>query len=260
MPVNRAARTAAATGLAATRSATFREVFAEPEFRASRSPSCCPSPAIGWPGVAMTVLVYDRTRSALWAAVSYAVTLAPWLIGGLALPGLAGRRPRREVMAACDPARLVLVGAMVAAGRLLAGEAAATGQPRRNAVRGKILGDIATMIKDQMPSQNLIGRFTGDAFVPMFPDTGQDEARKISERLRDHIAGEPIAIEPGAQNGFIFRLAVSIGIAVLTGSRRALSELIGAAGTALAQPRSTGWNKVYVSAGAAGEDDPPGAR
>ena len=129
-----------------------------------------------------------------------------------------------------------------------------------NAVREKILGDIATMIKDQMPSQNLIGRFTGDAFVIMFPDTGQDEARKISERLRDHIAGEPIAIESGAQNGFIFRLTVSIGIAVLTESRRGLSELIGAAGTALAQARRTGWNKVYVSADAAGEDDPPGAR
>ena len=124
MQVNRAARTAAATGLAATRSATFREVFAEPEFRAVALAQLLSIAGDQLARVAMTVLVYDRTRSALWAAVTYAVTLVPWLIGGLALSGLADRRPRREVMVACDLARLVLVGAMVAAVRLLAGETA----------------------------------------------------------------------------------------------------------------------------------------
>jgi MFS family permease len=62
--------------------------------------------------VAMTVLVYDQTRSAFWAALTYAVTLVPWLLGGLALSGLADRLPRRAVMVACDVARMVLVGGM----------------------------------------------------------------------------------------------------------------------------------------------------
>ena len=62
--------------------------------------------------VAMTVLVYDQTRSAFWAAVTYAVTLVPWLLGGLALSGLADRLPRRTVMVACDIARMLLVGGM----------------------------------------------------------------------------------------------------------------------------------------------------
>ena len=57
----------------------------------------------------MTVLVYYRTHSAFWTAVTYAVTFLPWVIGGLALSGLADRLPRREVMVACDVARLVLV-------------------------------------------------------------------------------------------------------------------------------------------------------
>jgi MFS family permease len=64
--------------------------------------------------VAMTVLVYDQTRSAFWAAVTYAVTLVPWLLGGLALSGLADRLPRRGVMVACDLARMVLVAVMAA--------------------------------------------------------------------------------------------------------------------------------------------------
>jgi MFS family permease len=59
--------------------------------------------------VAITVLVYDRTRSPFWTALTYAVTLLPWLVGGLVLAGLADRLPRRRVMVACDIARLILV-------------------------------------------------------------------------------------------------------------------------------------------------------
>jgi len=113
-------------------------------------------------------------------------------------------------------------------------------------VRDQLLRDIAGMLKDQLPGQDLIGRFGGEGFAILLPHTSRDEAKRISERLRDHIAGEPIAIEAGSQEGFIFRLTVSIGVAVLNESRRALIELIGAADSALAQAKSTGWNKVCV--------------
>jgi MFS family permease len=62
--------------------------------------------------VALTVLVYDRTGSAFWSAVTYAVTLVPWVLGGLALSGLADRLPRRQLMVACDLARMFLVAVM----------------------------------------------------------------------------------------------------------------------------------------------------
>jgi MFS family permease len=64
--------------------------------------------------VAMTVLVYDRTRSAFLTALTYAMTLLPWLVGGVALSGLADRLPRRQVMIVCDVARLGLVLVMAA--------------------------------------------------------------------------------------------------------------------------------------------------
>jgi diguanylate cyclase (GGDEF)-like protein len=89
--------------------------------------------------------------------------------------------------------------------------------------------------------------------VILLPSTGGDEARRISERLRDRIAGEPIAIESGSQAGYVFRLTVSIGVAVLNQSRHALTELIGAADTALGQAKSTGWNKVCVEVDNSGE-------
>jgi diguanylate cyclase (GGDEF)-like protein len=113
-------------------------------------------------------------------------------------------------------------------------------------VRDQLLRDVAGMLKEQLPGHELIGRFGGEEFAILLPHTGQDEARRLSERLRDHIAGEPIAIESGDQAGFVFRLTVSIGIAVLNESRHALGELIGAADLALDRAKSTGWNKVCV--------------
>lgn len=62
--------------------------------------------------VAITVLVYDRTRSPLLTAITYAITFLPWILGGVGLSGLADRLPRREVMVSADVARMVLVTVM----------------------------------------------------------------------------------------------------------------------------------------------------
>jgi diguanylate cyclase (GGDEF)-like protein len=114
------------------------------------------------------------------------------------------------------------------------------------AVHDQLLRDIAVIIKDQLPDHELIGRFGSEEFAILLPKTGRNEAQRISERLRDHVAGEPIAIESGSHAGYVFRMTVSIGVAVLNESRRALAELIGAADAALDQARSTGWSRVYV--------------
>ena len=94
--------------------ATFAEVFGVGEFRAVWLAQLLSVAGDQLARVAMTVLVYDRTRSALLTALTYALTYLPWLVGGLALSGLADRLPRRQVMIACDLLRLVLVLFMVA--------------------------------------------------------------------------------------------------------------------------------------------------
>jgi diguanylate cyclase (GGDEF)-like protein len=121
-------------------------------------------------------------------------------------------------------------------------------------VRDQLIRDIAGMLRDQLPDYDLIGRFGSEEFAILLPQTGRNEAQRISERLRDYIAAEPIAIESGSQEGFVFRLTVSIGVAVMNESRRALAELIGAADSALVRAKSTGWSKVYVLPD--GSDDP----
>jgi MFS family permease len=94
--------------------ATFTQVFAVGEFRALWLAMLLSVAGDQLARVAMTVLVYDRTRSAFFTALTYAMTLLPWLVGGVALSGLADRLPRRQVMIACDVARLVLLLGMAA--------------------------------------------------------------------------------------------------------------------------------------------------
>jgi MFS family permease len=88
---------------------TFRQVFGVTEFRALWLAQLLSVAGEQLARVAMTVLVYDRTHSALLTAATYAVTFVPWIIGGLALSGLADRLPRRQVMVACDVLRMALV-------------------------------------------------------------------------------------------------------------------------------------------------------
>jgi diguanylate cyclase (GGDEF)-like protein len=115
----------------------------------------------------------------------------------------------------------------------------------------QVLHGIARTLTENLQGSGLVGRFGGEQFAILLPQSGETQARRIAERLRDHVAGEPIAIEDGSHAGFVFRLTVSIGIAVLDHSRRALAELIGAADVALGEAKATGRNKVCVVPGSA---------
>ena len=111
--MHRAARTAVKPARPIAPQATFHAVFANPEFRALWLAQLLSVAGDQLARVAVTVLIYDRTHSTLWTAVAYAVTLLPWLLGGLALSGFADRYPRRGVLVVCDVARMLLIGLMV---------------------------------------------------------------------------------------------------------------------------------------------------
>ena len=96
--------------------ATFRDVFAVREFRALWLSMVLSVAGDRLALVALTLLVYGRTRSPLLAAIVYAAGYLPWVIGGLFLADVADRRPRRSVMIFCDAVRAVLVGAMALPG------------------------------------------------------------------------------------------------------------------------------------------------
>ncbi|MGW4497754.1 MFS transporter [Micromonospora sp. NPDC004336] len=89
--------------------ATFREVFADREYRAVFSAS-----ALSWIGdyiakAAVTLLVYEETRSVALSAAAFAVSYLPWLVGGPLLATLAERHRYRQVMVACDLVRMAMM-------------------------------------------------------------------------------------------------------------------------------------------------------
>ncbi|MGK5742359.1 MFS transporter [Micromonospora sp. URMC 103] len=89
--------------------ATFREVFAQREFGALFTAS-----ALSWVGdylakAAVTLLVYEETKSVALSAAAFAVSYLPWLIGGPLLAAVAERHPYRRVMVICDLIRMALM-------------------------------------------------------------------------------------------------------------------------------------------------------
>ena len=109
--MSRAAGSSIATTTA--RRASFRDVFALGEFRALWASQILSAGGDRLALVALTLLVYDRTRSPLLAAVAFASGTLPYIIGAMFLSGLADRFPRRTVMVVADAARMILVGAML---------------------------------------------------------------------------------------------------------------------------------------------------
>ncbi|MCZ2857534.1 MFS transporter [Blastococcus sp. VKM Ac-2987] len=98
------------------RQATFREVFAVGEFRPLFGTFVLSAAGDELARVALTVLVYDRTASPLLAALTFAISHLPWLLGGPLLSTLADRLPRHRVLIATDVARAVLVAIMAIPG------------------------------------------------------------------------------------------------------------------------------------------------
>jgi Transmembrane secretion effector len=101
--------------------ATFRDVFSVAEFRALWLAQLMSLAGDQLARVALTILVYDRTRSAFLAAVTFVVSIVPTFLGGVTLAWLADRYPRRRVMIACDLTRCALVLVMAMPGLPLAG-------------------------------------------------------------------------------------------------------------------------------------------
>jgi Major Facilitator Superfamily len=100
--------------------ATFSEVFAVGEFRSLWLAQVLSVAGDQLARVALTLLVFDRTGSSLLAAVTFAASVVPTFVGGIALSGLADRWPRRRVMIGCDLGRAALVAVMALPGMPIA--------------------------------------------------------------------------------------------------------------------------------------------
>ena len=113
------ARTDAGTGTGEptpARPATFGAVCAVGEFRVLWLADVLSLLGDQLARVALAVLVFGRTGSALLTGLVYALSFLPALVGGPLLAGLADRLPRRRLMVSCDLARGLVVAVMAVPG------------------------------------------------------------------------------------------------------------------------------------------------
>lgn len=127
--------------------AGYRDVLGVREFLAIFAANIVSTLGTVVAAVALTVLVYQQTRSAALAASVMALSFLPYLIGGVLLGAAADRLPARRALVACDLASAGLVGCMVIPGMPLAallGLLLATGliSPVYQGVRSAVLPDV----------------------------------------------------------------------------------------------------------------------
>jgi diguanylate cyclase (GGDEF)-like protein len=120
-----------------------------------------------------------------------------------------------------------------------------------NDTYGHLLGDvvlrnIAGSLKEVLRDYDLAGRFGGEEFVMLLPETRAVDALRIAERVRAHIASLPVYGD-GPEGKERVPVTVSIGVAALeAGTRRELNELLAAADAALYRAKASGRDQVQM--------------
>jgi predicted MFS family arabinose efflux permease len=96
--------------------ASYRDVFGVGEFRVIFAANIVSMLGTVVASVALTVLIYDQTRSAALAALVMALSFMPYLIGGTLLGAAVDRLPARRVLIVCDLTSAAVVAVMVIPG------------------------------------------------------------------------------------------------------------------------------------------------
>jgi diguanylate cyclase (GGDEF)-like protein len=113
-------------------------------------------------------------------------------------------------------------------------------------VGDQVLKEIARTLTSQLRDYDLAGRFGGEEFSLLLPQTRYVDAIRIAERIRSSIAALSI-IAPGTAGGERVQVTVSIGVAALDGGTdRKFSQLMAAADAALYRAKSCGRDQVQM--------------
>ena len=114
-------------------------------------------------------------------------------------------------------------------------------------VGDQVLKEIAKALNSVLRDYDLAGRFGGEEFSLLLPQTRAVDAFRIAERVRENIAGLSFIAPGAAGGGERVQVTVSIGVAALdAGSQRQLAELLAAADAALYRAKACGRDQVQM--------------
>jgi len=108
-----------------------------------------------------------------------------------------------------------------------------------------VLKELASLCTDVIREYDLMARYGGEEFVFVLPETNQDEALTVAEKIRNAIEQHPFHYD-----GDDYRVTSSFGVAAFSGTEKPMkkTELIERADKALYTAKKKGRNRVEAYA------------
>lgn len=115
-----------------------------------------------------------------------------------------------------------------------------------NDTYGHVVGDevlkvVAKRISSVLRFGDVFGRYGGEEFVIGLPDTNEEQARNLAERIRQTIADNPVMCADHK-----ISITISIGVSVLRGGVGSIDQAIQIADRALYYCKQNGRNRIYL--------------
>jgi diguanylate cyclase (GGDEF)-like protein/PAS domain S-box-containing protein len=111
-----------------------------------------------------------------------------------------------------------------------------------HAIGDEVLKAIVRTASDLLRGSDLLGRWGGEEFVVLLPETDRVASAHVLDRVRAHIAEHPILVA----NGIEVRVTISIGIAEWTGIE-SLESLVERADQACYAAKHAGRNRIELA-------------
>lgn len=104
-----------------------------------------------------------------------------------------------------------------------------------------MLNSVVNAVQDAVRPMDLLGRFGGEEFLILLPDTSPESAFEVAERVRKQVEATQ-----SMHHDQRIHVTASIGVAVWNGNA-SLDELIRRADNALYQAKAAGRNRVQIT-------------
>ncbi len=108
-----------------------------------------------------------------------------------------------------------------------------------------VLQEFAVRLASNVRAIDLPCRYGGEEFVVVMPDTKLEDAERIAERIRLHVAGSPFRVKGGTE---LLTVTISIGVAATLGADDRPDALLKRADEGVYEAKASGRNKVISRA------------
>ena len=112
-------------------------------------------------------------------------------------------------------------------------------------VGDEVLQEFAVRLASNVRAIDLPCRYGGEEFVVVMPDTRLEDAERIAERIRRHVAGSPFRVMGGAE---LLTVTISIGVAATIGEQDRPETLLKRADEGVYEAKALGRNRVISRA------------